>query len=191
MVKLGRIYTRSGDTGKTGLVGGTRISKASARIEAVGTVDEANATIGVARLHTNGDIDEMLARIQNDMFDLGSDLANPREDFSEDGGQLRITAGQVTRLEKEIDSLNSELAPLTSFTLPGGSPASAHLHIARTVTRRAERCVITLSEQEAINIYVIKYLNRLSDHLFVLTRYLNNKGADDILWIPGASRKHK
>lgn len=188
MVRLTRIYTRGGDKGKTSLVGGKRVPKNCARIDAYGSVDEANSVIGIARLSTKDIADEMLARIQNDMFDLGSDLANPSSDFSEDGGLLRITEKQVKRLEKEIDLLNEDLELLTSFTLPGGSPASAYLHLARTVTRRAERHAITASETEAINPIAIKYLNRLSDHLFVLTRYLNDKGTSDVLWVPGAGR---
>jgi len=193
MVKLTKIYTRGGDKGKTSLVGGRRLMKDHVRIDAYGSVDEANSVIGIARLSTEGNADDMLARIQNDMFDLGADLATPvtdeaNPDFTPDEMTLRVTDSQVKRLEDEIDKMNSELAPLTSFTLPGGSHASAYLHQARTVTRRAERHAISAAASESINPTAIKYLNRLSDHLFVLTRYLNNKGADDVLWIPGANR---
>jgi cob(I)alamin adenosyltransferase len=193
MVKLSKIYTRGGDKGKTSLVGGKRVSKDAARIDAYGSVDEANSVIGIARLSTEGEADEMLARIQNDMFDLGADLATPVKDeaapdFTPDEMTLRVTDAQVKRLEDEIDAMNKELAPLTSFTLPGGSHASAHLHQARTVTRRAERHAVAAMSEESFNPTAIKYLNRLSDHLFVLTRYLNNKGASDVLWVPGAYR---
>jgi len=193
LVKLTKIYTRGGDAGQTSLVGGARVSKDSARIDAYGGVDEANSVIGIARLSTTGNADTMLARIQNDMFDLGADLATPADDskadpFAPDEMTLRMTDGQVTRLENEIDAMNSELTPLTSFTLPGGSEASAYLHLARTTVRRAERHAVTAAAAEKLNPTAIKYLNRLSDHLFVLTRYLNNKGADDVLWVPGANR---
>lgn len=194
MVKLTKIYTRGGDKGETSLVGGKRVRKDSARIDAYGGVDEANSIIGIARLSTEGMADDMLARIQNDMFDLGADLATPVKDetapdFTPDEMTLRVTDAQVTRLEDEIDRLNDELEPLTSFTLPGGSAASAYLHQARTVTRRAERHAITAAAEESLNPTAIKYLNRLSDHLFVLTRYLNDKGASDVLWVPGANRE--
>ncbi len=188
MVKLSKIYTRGGDKGETSLAGGRRVAKDNERIAAYGSVDEANSTIGIARLSTEGEADAMLFRIQNDMFDVGADLANPKEDFSAEAAELRVTEEQVTRLEEEIDRMNADLAPLTSFTLPGGSAASAYLHLARTVTRRAERHAISASKEEAINPIAIKYLNRLSDHLFVLTRYLNDNGAKDVLWVPGANR---
>ncbi|MBL4839000.1 MAG: cob(I)yrinic acid a,c-diamide adenosyltransferase [Kordiimonadaceae bacterium] len=188
MVKLTKIYTRGGDTGETSLAGGKRVAKDCARIDAYGSVDEANSAIGIARLSTSGETDEMLFRIQNDMFDLGADLATPGEDFSPSETTLRIIDEQVTRLESEIDQMNADLSPLTSFTLPGGSSASAYLHLARTVTRRAERHAIAAQRTETINPIAIKYLNRLSDHLFVLTRYLNDKGTKDVLWIPGANR---
>ena len=188
MVKLTKIYTRGGDRGKTSLAGGDRVSKDDTRVVAYGTVDEANATIGLARLHTSGEPDSMLSRIQNDMFDVGADLATPGDDFTPSGMALRITNDQVERLEKEIDSLNAGLADLTSFILPGGSPASAYLHLARTVVRRAERDAITAAGDTAINPVAIKYLNRLSDHLFVLARHLNDNGANDVLWVPGANR---
>ena len=188
MVKLTKIYTRGGDKGETSLTGGARVPKDTPRIAAYGRVDEANSTIGIARLSTEGEADKMLERIQNDMFDLGADLSTPGESFEPDEMTLRVTDDQVSRLETEIDDMNAELTPLTSFTLPGGSAASAYLHLARTVTRRAERHAITAARSEKINPTAIKYLNRLSDHLFVLTRYLNGKGAEDVLWVPGANR---
>jgi len=193
MVKLTKIYTRGGDTGQTSLVGGVRVRKDSARIDAYGGVDEANSVIGIVRLSTSGEADKMLARIQNDMFDLGADLATPAKEgavdpFAPDEMTLRITDTQIDRLEAEIDAMNAELSPLTSFTLPGGSEASANLHLARTVVRRAERHAVTAAAEEKLNPAAIKYLNRLSDHLFVMSRYLNNKGADDVLWVPGANR---
>jgi cob(I)alamin adenosyltransferase len=187
MVRLTRIYTRGGDTGETSLGDGTRIPKHSLRVEAYGTVDEANAAIGLARLHSAGEIDAMLARIQNDLFDLGADLCAP-EAGSRAVGALRIAAAQVTRLETEIDAMNAELKPLDSFILPGGTPVAAHLHLARTVTRRAERLVSALAAAEPLNGEALKYLNRLSDHLFVLGRWANDKGASDVLWRPGANR---
>jgi cob(I)alamin adenosyltransferase len=190
MVKLTRIYTRGGDKGKTSLGDGTRVAKQSLRVEAYGTVDEANAALGLARLHTAGDDDAMLARIQNDLFDLGADLCTP-EDGRRAAGALRIVAAQVKRLETEIDRMNAELAPLNSFVLPGGSPVSAYLHLARTVTRRAERLVCALAAAEPVNPEAIKYLNRLSDHLFVLSRRLNDNGASDVLWRPGLTRDDK
>lgn len=186
MVTLSRIYTRGGDEGRTSLGDGARVAKHSPRVEAYGTVDEANATIGLVRLHTTGEADAMLARIQNDLFDLGADLCRPGADV--DDGRLRVIDSQVARLEREIDAMNAELAPLRSFVLPGGSAASAYLHLARTVVRRAERLVVALAETEAVNPAAIRYLNRLSDHLFVLARYLNDKGARDVLWVPGAHR---
>lgn len=186
MVTLSRIYTRGGDEGRTSLGDGARVAKHSPRVEAYGTVDEANAAIGLVRLHTTGEADAMLARIQNDLFDLGADLCRPGADV--DDGRLRVIDSQVARLEREIDAMNAELAPLRSFVLPGGSPASAYLHLARTVVRRAERLVVALAETEAVNPAAIRYLNRLSDHLFVLARYLNDKGARDVLWVPGAHR---
>ncbi|HWD59340.1 MAG TPA: cob(I)yrinic acid a,c-diamide adenosyltransferase [Stellaceae bacterium] len=188
MVKLTRIYTRGGDKGETSLGDGARVAKHSLRVEAYGTVDEANAAIGLARLHTAGDDDAMLARIQNDLFDLGADLCTP-EGGRRGAGALRIVAAQVKRLEREIDAMNAELAPLNSFVLPGGSPASAHLHLARTVTRRAERLVCALAATEKVNAEAVKYLNRLSDHLFVLGRRLNGNGAQDVLWLPGLTRE--
>jgi cob(I)alamin adenosyltransferase len=187
MVKLTRIYTRGGDKGQTSLGNGSRVPKQSLRVDAYGTVDEANAVIGLARLHTAGDDDAMLARIQNDLFDLGADLCTP-EGGERGAGALRIVAAQVKRLETEIDRMNAALQPLNSFVLPGGTPAAAHLHLARTVARRAERLVCALAAAEPVNPEAVKYLNRLSDHLFVLGRRLNANGADDVLWQPGATR---
>ncbi len=187
MVVLTRIYTKTGDAGETGLSDGTRVAKHSARIAAIGTVDEANAALGHARLHTKGDADAMLARIQNEMFDLGADLCTP-EGGPKAGNALRIVEAQVTRLEREIDAMNAELAPLTSFVLPGGTAASAHLHLARTIVRRAERLMVKLAASEPIGKEALRYINRLSDHLFVAARYLNDKGTGDVLWTPGGTR---
>lgn len=187
MVTLNRIYTKSGDKGETALGDGTRLPKFALRIAAYGTVDETNATLGLARLHTEGEMDEMLARIQNDLFDLGADLCVP-EDGRRAEGRLRVTEAQVERLEREIDTMNAELAPLTSFILPGGTAAAAHLHLARATARRAERLIVELSQSEKLGEAVIKYINRLSDHLFVASRFLNGKGEGDVLWTPGANR---
>lgn len=187
MVRLTRIYTRGGDKGETSLGDGARVPKQSLRVEAYGTVDETNAAIGLARLHTVGEDDAMLGRIQNDLFDLGADLCTP-EDGRRAAGALRIVAAQTTRLETEIDAMNTALRPLDSFILPGGTPAAAALHLARTVARRAERLVCALAAEEAVNPEAAKYLNRLSDHLFVLSRRLNDNGARDVLWRPGATR---
>jgi cob(I)alamin adenosyltransferase len=187
MVRLTRIYTRGGDKGETSLGDGSRVAKHALRVEAYGTVDEANAAIGLARLHTRGEEDEMLARIQNDLFDLGADLCAP-EDGRRAAGALRIVAAQVARLEREIDAMNAALRPLDSFILPGGTPAAAYLHLARTVTRRAERLTCALAAAERVNREAVKYLNRLSDHLFVLGRRVNDNGAKDVLWRPGATR---
>ena len=175
MVKLTKIYTRGGDKGKTSLGDGARVSKTSSRVEAYGDVDETNAVIGIVRLHVTGQIDEMLARIQNDLFDLGADLCTPEQEQPK-YPPLRIVKAQVDRLEEEIDEMNSELAPLNSFILPGGSVASSYLHLARTVCRRAERRMISLSDSEIVNPHAIAYANRLSDFLFVLGRFLNDKG---------------
>ena len=188
MVRLTRIYTRGGDKGETSLGDGTRVPKQALRVEAYGTVEEANAAIGLARLHTEGEPDDMLGRIQNELFDLGADLCTP-ETGRRAAGALRIAAAQVARLELEIDTMNAALRPLDSFILPGGSPAAAHLHLARTVTRRAERLVCALAAQEPVNPEAVKYLNRLSDHLFVLGRRVNDGGARDVLWRPGATRE--
>jgi cob(I)alamin adenosyltransferase len=190
MVKLTRIYTRGGDKGKTSLGDGARVPKQSPRVEAYGTVDEANAAIGLARLHAQGEADAMLGRIQNDLFDLGADLCTP-EGGRRGAGALRIVAAQVKRLESEIDAMNAALAPLNSFVLPGGTPVASYLHLARTVTRRAERLTCALAAAETVNPEALKYLNRLSDHLFVLSRQLNDNGARDVLWQPGATRDAK
>jgi cob(I)alamin adenosyltransferase len=193
MVRLTRIYTRGGDTGETSLGDGSRVPKQALRVEAYGTVDEANAAIGLARLHADVDTDAMLARIQNDLFDLGADLCTPedgrRKSSGQGGGALRIVAAQVKRLEREIDAMNAGLKPLDSFILPGGTPAAAYLHLARTVTRRAERLVCALAAAEKVNPEAVKYLNRLSDHLFVLGRRVNDNGARDVLWQPGLTRE--
>lgn len=186
MVKLSRIYTRGGDGGQTSLGGGARVAKHDPRIGAGGAVDEANAAVGLARLHATGEAAEMLARIQDDLFDLGADLSYP--DREGGGSALRIVQGQVDRLEAEIDAMNGQLSELTSFVLPGGTPASAHLHLARTIARRAERAIAALAEREPVNPLALKFVNRLSDHLFVLGRFLNDKGANDVLWRPGANR---
>ncbi|HWA88412.1 MAG TPA: cob(I)yrinic acid a,c-diamide adenosyltransferase [Rhizomicrobium sp.] len=187
MVTLNRIYTKTGDKGETALGDGTRRPKHDLRIQAFGTVDEANSAIGLARLHTVGEMDAMLARIQNDLFDLGADLCVP-ETTKRNEGRLRIAEPQVERLEREIDAMNAELQPLTSFVLPGGTPAAAHLHLARAVTRRAERLMVELASGEPINPAAIRYINRLSDHLFVASRFANDKGARDVLWVPGGTR---
>ena len=187
MVRLTRIYTRGGDGGETSLGNGARVPKDSLRVQAFGAVDEANACIGLARLHTSGEADAMLARIQNDLFDLGADLCTP-EGGERRADALRIAEAQVTRLETEMDAINAELAPLNSFVLPGGSPAAAALHLARTVARRAERLMVALAREESVGEPALRYANRLSDHLFVLARRLNDGGADDVLWEPGANR---
>ena len=186
MVKLSRIYTRGGDGGQTSLGGGARVAKHDPRIGAGGAVDEANAAVGLARLHATGEAAEMLARIQDDLFDLGADLSYP--DREGGGAALRIVQGQVDRLEAEIDAMNGQLSELTSFVLPGGTPAATHLHLARTIARRAERAIAALAEREPVNPLALKFVNRLSDHLFVLGRFLNDKGANDVLWRPGANR---
>jgi cob(I)alamin adenosyltransferase len=187
MVRLTRIYTRGGDGGETSLGDGSRVPKHALRVAAYGTVDEANAAIGIARLHADAEVDAMLGHIQNDLFDLGADLCAP-EGGRRGAGALRITAAQVERLEHEIDEMNATLRPLDSFILPGGSAAAAYLHLARTVTRRAERLVSELAQTEPVNPEALKYLNRLSDHLFVLGRRVNDNGARDVLWVPGANR---
>ena len=187
MVKLTRIYTGGGDNGETSLGDGVRVSKHNVRVETFGTVDEANATIGLARLYSDGDADEILARVQNDLFDLGADLCVP-EDGRRAEGALRITSPQVKRLEREIDCINEALVPLNSFILPGGTVLAAKLHLARTVVRRAERLVTMLDIDETVNEQVLKYLNRLSDLLFVMARQANDGGDGDVLWTPGATR---
>ncbi|WP_119461425.1 cob(I)yrinic acid a,c-diamide adenosyltransferase [Rhodospirillaceae bacterium SYSU D60014] len=188
MVQLTRIYTRGGDKGKTSLGNGRRVPKHDSRVAAYGTVDEANAVIGIARLHTVEEADAMLARIQNDLFDLGADLCTPEAEDEQPGAALRIAAGQVERLEQEIDRMNAALQPLNSFVLPGGTAAAAQLHLARTVIRRAEREMTALAGEQPVNPLAIQYVNRLSDHLFVMARHLNDGGRADVLWKPGANR---
>ncbi|QUT05230.1 cob(I)yrinic acid a,c-diamide adenosyltransferase [Sphingobium phenoxybenzoativorans] len=189
MVKLNKIYTRTGDGGTTGLVDGSRIAKYDPRMMAVGDVDEANSAIGLAVLAL-GDSPEAgwLRMIQNDMFDLGADLATPLVEGDEPAWALRIVASQVERLEREIDMMNAELKPLDSFILPGGSPAASAIHLARAIARRAERSAAAAAAHVALNPVALAYINRLSDHLFVMARRLNGNGADDIKWVPGASR---
>jgi cob(I)alamin adenosyltransferase len=192
MVVLNKIYTRTGDDGTTGLATGERVQKWNLRVEAYGAVDEANAAIGIARLHAASDLDldAMLARIQNDMFDLGADLATPERDKPLGWTPLRIVAAQVTRLEGEIDAMNAAIPPLDSFVLPGGSPLSAHLHLARTMARRAERLIAQLAAtpDEKVSEPALAYANRLSDFLFVAARRANGNGAADVKWVPGANR---
>lgn len=189
MVKLNKIYTRTGDGGTTGLVDGSRVAKTDARMAAIGDVDEANSAIGVAIValgsHTLADA---LTRIQNDLFDLGADLATPAEDFAPGEITLRIVPAQVARLEAEIDAMNANLSPLISFILPGGTAGAAAVHLARAITRRAERSAVAASQAVAINPQAIAYLNRLSDYLFVAARHLNQNAGGDVLWVPGASR---
>ncbi len=187
MVRLTKIYTRGGDKGETSLGNGARVAKDSIRVEAFGAVDETNTCIGLARQHTSGEVDAMLARIQNDLFDLGADLCTP-EGGERRSGALRVVPEQVRRLEAEIDAMNAGLAPLNSFVLPGGSAAAAALHLARTTARRAERAVTALAREEPVGEAARHYINRLSDHLFVAARHVNDKGAADILWVPGANR---
>ena len=184
MVKLNRIYTKTGNAGQTSLGDGARVDKTAPRIAAMGEVDEVNAAVGVARTAAPEEVDAMLARIQNDLFDLGADLCVPA---SEGETRLRVRDGHVERLEREIDAMNAGLAPLTSFVLPGGCPCAAHLHLARTVTRRAERTVVALADREAVGGPVLRYLNRVSDHLFVAARFVNAQGLGDVLWRPGGS----
>jgi cob(I)alamin adenosyltransferase len=190
MVVLNRIYTKTGDDGTTALGTGERRPKYDLRIEAYGTVDETNAAIGVVRLHTRDmpDLDAMLGRIQNDLFDLGADLAVPEREGKAE--RLRVVTSQVERLERDIDTLNDKLAPLTSFVLPGGTPAAAHLHVARTICRRAERVIVELAARpdEQVSAAGIQYMNRLSDFLFVASRTANGNGARDVLWVPGQNR---
>jgi cob(I)alamin adenosyltransferase len=194
MVTLNRIYTRTGDAGETALGSGARVPKSDLRIHAYGTVDETNAVIGVARLHTTGEtfatLDQMLARIQNELFDLGADLCVPDTGQKLDYEPLRILPSQHERLETEIDALNAELAPLRSFVLPAGHPAAAHLHVARTVCRRAERLIVELQQKpgEHVNKPVVAYMNRLSDFLFVASRWVNARTSGDVLWVPGKTR---
>ncbi|MDF1608037.1 cob(I)yrinic acid a,c-diamide adenosyltransferase [Hoeflea sp. YIM 152468] len=192
MVKLNKIYTKTGDDGTTGLVAGERRPKYDLRIEAYGTVDEANAVIGLVRLHTASmpDLDAMLMRIQNDCFDLGADLATPDTGKTPKYEPLRIVDSQVERIESDIDHLNADLEPLRSFILPGGTPAAAHLHLARTLVRRAERLMVELAAQdtETVNPAAIRFANRLSDFFFVAARWVNDHGRADVLWVPGKNR---
>ncbi len=184
MVRIDRVVTRGGDTGETSLGDGTRVPKDALRVEAYGEVDEANAALGMLRLHCEGEADAMLGRIMNDLFDVGADLCVP----GAAGERLRLTDAPSLRLEAEVTAMNAELPALTSFVLPGGTAGAAHAHLARTLVRRAERRVVALSHVEEVNPAVVRYLNRLSDHLFVLGRWLNGKGAGDVLWVPGANR---
>ena len=190
MVVLSKIYTRTGDAGETALGNGARVPKHSLRVSAYGTVDETNAAIGLARLHSSGDLDAALQRISNDLFDLGADLCRPDMARDHEAGYvpLRILGGQVLRLESEIDAMNERLTPLRSFILPGGSALAAHMHLCRTVCRRAERLTVELATTEAINAQAVIYLNRLSDWFFVAGRIANNDGRDDVLWVPGLTR---
>ncbi len=196
MVKLNRIYTRTGDDGTTGLVDGSRVSKSCSRVAAYGTTDEANSALGVARLHAAGDQLATIIRIQNDLFDVGADLATPGDDWRPGALQpewppLRVVRSQIDRLEAEIDAMNAELQPLNSFILPGGTPLSAHLHVARTIVRRAEREAVAAAAEAPVNPAAIHYLNRLSDHLFVMARHANRPeggGKGDPLWVPAQNR---
>lgn len=189
MVVLSKIYTKTGDAGETALGNGARVAKHSLRVSAYGTVDEVNATVGLARLHAGG-MDAALQRISNDLFDLGADLCTPdmHKDEAAEYPPLRMIEAQVLRLEAEIDEMNARLTPLRSFILPGGSPLAAQLHLCRTVCRRAERLVVELATMEEVNAEAVKYLNRLSDWFFVAGRIANNDGADDVLWVPGLTR---
>ncbi len=190
MVVLNKIYTRTGDAGDTALGNGSRVAKHSLRVTAYGTVDETNATVGMARLHAKGTMSDQLAMIQNDLFDLGADLCRPEmaKDAEAEYPVLRMVQAQVDRLEAEIDVMNDTLDPLRSFILPGGTPLATHLHVCRTVSRRAERLVVELATMEEVNAPAVKYLNRLSDWFFVAGRVANNGGKDDVLWVPGANR---
>lgn len=190
MVKLNKIYTRTGDDGSTGLGDGARVGKDDPRVAAYGTIDEANAAIGMARLHAGPDLDAMLARIQNDLFDLGADLCTPDRGKPLGYEPLRVIAAQVDRLEQEIDAMNARLEPLRSFVLPAGTALAAHLHLARTIARRAEREMVALTRQpaEPVNPVAIRYVNRLSDLLFVMARIANDEGRSDVLWTPGKNR---
>ncbi|NRA98452.1 MAG: cob(I)yrinic acid a,c-diamide adenosyltransferase [Rhodobacteraceae bacterium] len=190
MVVLNKIYTKTGDAGETALGNGARVAKHSMRVTAYGTVDELNATVGLARLHAEATMDARLATIQNDLFDLGADMCVPdmQNDAEAEYPPLRMTSDQVARLEAEIDEMNKDLQPLRSFILPGGTALSAHLHMCRTVARRAERLSVELATMEAVNPEAVKYLNRLSDWFFVAARVANDNGTGDVLWVPGASR---
>ncbi|EBA04592.1 hypothetical protein RB2150_10921 [Rhodobacteraceae bacterium HTCC2150] len=190
MVVLNKIYTRTGDAGTTALGNGDRVNKHSARVSAYGTVDETNATVGMARLHATGELDDQLSLIQNDLFDLGADLCRPdmASDAAAEYTPLRVTDNQVSRLEAEIDAMTAVLEPLRSFILPGGTALAAHLHICRTVSRRAERLAVELTDIEEVNPAAVKYLNRLSDWFFCAGRIANDQGRADVLWVPGANR---
>ena len=190
MVVLSKIYTRTGDAGTTALGDGSRVAKTDLRVEAYGTVDEANATLGLARLHAEGDMDAALSRIQNDLFDLGADLCrpDPSKDATAEYPPLRMVGSQVDRLEAEIDAMNDALEPLRSFVLPGGSALAAHLHLCRTVSRRAERLTVALAVEAEVTGAATTYLNRLSDWCFVASRIANDDGRADVLWVPGANR---
>jgi cob(I)alamin adenosyltransferase len=190
MVVLSKIYTRTGDKGETALGDGQRVAKYSPRVEAYGTSDELNAFVGVARLEAEGEMDAALSRIQNDLFDLGADMCRPdmEKDAEAEYPPLRMIQSQVDRLEAEIDAMNKSLEPLRSFVLPGGSALAAHLHVCRTVARRAERLAVELSTMETVNPAAVKYLNRLSDWFFVASRIANDDGKADVLWVPGANR---
>ncbi|MDD9717350.1 cob(I)yrinic acid a,c-diamide adenosyltransferase [Dinoroseobacter sp. PD6] len=190
MVVLNKIYTKTGDAGETALGNGARVAKHAMRVAAYGTVDETNATVGLARQHATGEMDTQLAMIQNDLFDLGADLCRPdmEKDAEAEYPPLRMADSQVARLEAEIDAMNKDLEPLRSFILPGGSALAAQLHLCRTVSRRAERLSVELATIETVNPAAVKYLNRLSDWFFVAGRVANSNGADDVLWVPGANR---
>lgn len=191
MVKLNKIYTRTGDDGTTGLVDGSRLGKDALRVRAYGDVDETNSVIGLVRLHLeNRRLDDMFSRIQNDLFDLGADLATPLPKSGEADSKyaLRMAASQTSRLESELDELNADLAPLNSFVLPGGHPPAAYLHQARTVCRRAERVCVALAKEDAVNPHALSYINRLSDFLFVAARWCNDQGEADVKWVPGKNR---
>lgn len=190
MVTLNKIYTKTGDKGETALGNGQRVAKHSLRVTSYGTVDETNATVGMARQHAAGAMDAQLAMIQNDLFDLGADLCRPDMDKDAEAEYpvLRMTDAQVSRLEAEIDAMTSSVQPLKSFILPGGSALAAHLHLSRTVSRRAERLVVELASMESVNPAAVKYLNRLSDWFFQAARIANNNGENDVLWVPGANR---
>ena len=190
MVVLSKIYTKTGDAGETALGDGQRVAKYSVRVDAYGGADETNATVGLARQHAGGEMDDALSRIQNDLFDLGADLCRPNmeKDGEAEYTPLRMTAAQTERLEAEIDKMNADLEPLRSFVLPGGSALAASLHLCRTVSRRAERRIVELATMESVNQDAVKYVNRLSDWFFVASRIANNGGKDDVLWVPGANR---
>lgn len=190
MVVLSKIYTKTGDAGETALGNGARVAKHALRVSAYGTCDETNATVGLARQHASGDIDAALARVSNDLFDIGADLCTPDRHLDDNLSYtpLRVIEAQTLRLEREIDAMNARLQPLRSFILPGGSALAAHLHLCRTVCRRAERLVVELATIEDVNPEAVKYLNRLSDWFFVAGRIANNDGKDDVLWVPGLTR---